>query len=43
MCIWNFYTDYYETDCGEQMEENTYQAVAPVYCPWCGNEVKIEE
>jgi hypothetical protein len=43
MCIWYFYTDYYETDCGQQMEEETHDAVEPDFCPWCGEKIKIEK
>ena len=40
-CEWTFYTDYYETGCSNQMEEEDYEPIQPIYCPFCGNKINI--
>lgn len=42
-CEWYLYTDYYETDCGNQMEKEDYDSTQPTYCPFCGNKIDNQE
>ena len=42
-CIWTFYTDYYETGCSNQMDEEDYDRVQPEYCAYCGDKITIEK
>lgn len=41
-CTWIYYDGswYYETNCGQQMEGETHDAVEPDYCPWCGGKIE---
>jgi hypothetical protein len=41
-CTWYFYTDYYEADCGNQMEEEDFEPIQPTFCPFCGGKIDIE-
>jgi len=41
-CDWYFYTDYYESNCGQQIEIEDYENTEPIFCPYCGNEIDLQ-
>lgn len=41
-CKWYFYTNYYETDCSSQIEEEDFELIQPTFCPFCGGKIDIE-
>lgn len=38
-CNWFFYTDYYETDCGQDLTEFEFENIDATFCPYCGNKI----
>ena len=42
ICKWYFYTDYFETECSNSITDNDYGNIQPTYCPYCGNEIEID-
>jgi len=41
-CNWNLVGEdppYYETECGHSIDEDDSNAIGPIYCPYCGNEI----
>lgn len=42
-CVWIQYPDYYETGCANQIEEGDYEPIQPIFCPYCGDKITVEE
>lgn len=40
VCVYTFYSDYYETGCQHSIEEYDYDNIVPTYCPYCGDKIE---
>lgn len=40
-CKWDKYEDYYDSQCGNQMDECDFDNVCPSFCPYCGDKIEF--